>query len=101
MNAGSSSLKFALFDFVLAPILRQCIDDAKIALLLTMCDAAGTVLDIVAHLGRRVAGANAASTTRISTANRTVRVFVYAADEDPKIAQRAHAIIYARIGGCA
>lgn len=56
MNAGSSSLKFALFDFVLAPILRQRIDDAKSALLLSMCNAAGTVLDIVAHLGRRVAG---------------------------------------------
>jgi acetate kinase len=101
VNAGSSSLKFALFDFVLAPILRQCIDDAKIALLLSMCDAAGTVLDIVAHLGRRVAGANVASTPRISTADRTVSVLVYAADEEPMIARHTHVIIFARIGGCA
>ena len=101
MNAGSSSLKFTLFDFVLAPILCKYIDDAKIALLLSMCDAAGTVLDIVAHLGRRVAGANVASTPRISTADGTGSVLAYAADEEPMIARHAQVIIFARIGGCA
>lgn len=192
LNAGSSSLTSALFDPLLAPILRRGIDGAKIASFLSMGDAAGTRLVIVAHLGRRVAEieeplydhsvllpitgvsgdvrarigndnsrvaqaivlfinwlanvagwisnapgrndglifsadigehapafraelcevkawsgiaidskAHVASTARICTANRTVSVLVDATDGEPMIAWHTHAIIFAKIGGCA
>jgi acetate kinase len=58
LNAGSSSLTFALFDPLLAPVLRgidDAKDDARIASFLSKGDADGTHLVIVAHLGRRVA----------------------------------------------
>lgn len=58
LNAGSSSLTFALFDPLLAPVLRgtdDAKDDARIASFLSKGDADGTLLVIVAHLGRRVA----------------------------------------------
>ncbi len=41
LNAGSSSLKFALFDAALAPILRGEVEDINVAPRLTASDAAG------------------------------------------------------------
>lgn len=44
LNAGSSSLKFALFDAALSPILRGAVEDLDAAPRLCARDAAGTVL---------------------------------------------------------